>query len=115
MAARRGKMDCRDRAKQFMPFDALKGLREALAEKEHILEERRILSEDQEEELDRKLHELHPGDLAEIEYCQEEECLHLEGRVRKIDTAQRRLWIEDLEIPLGDLQSVNRIEDWLSP
>ncbi len=31
-------MDRINRAKQFMPFDALKGFREALAEKERIIE-----------------------------------------------------------------------------
>ena len=34
-------MDRADRAKQFMPFDALKGFREALAEKERLIEEQR--------------------------------------------------------------------------
>lgn len=37
MANNRIKMDRADRAKQFMPFDALKGFREALEEKEHIV------------------------------------------------------------------------------
>ena len=32
----RMKMDRAERAKQFMPFDALKGFREALAEKEQL-------------------------------------------------------------------------------
>lgn len=35
--ANRPKMDPADRAKQFLPFDALKGFREALAEKERTL------------------------------------------------------------------------------
>lgn len=34
----RAKMDPADRAKQFMPFDALKGFREALEEKEREAE-----------------------------------------------------------------------------
>ncbi len=34
----REKMDPADRAKQFMPFDALKGFREALTEKEQLKE-----------------------------------------------------------------------------
>ena len=34
----RPKMDRSERAKQFMPFDAVKGLREALAAKEEELE-----------------------------------------------------------------------------
>ena len=37
--ATRGKMSREDRAKQFMPFAALKGLPEALAEKEKQREE----------------------------------------------------------------------------
>lgn len=41
MANNRPKMDRADRAKQFMPFDALKGFREALAEKERLAEEQK--------------------------------------------------------------------------
>ena len=41
MANNRPKMDRVDRAKQFMPFDALKGFREALAEKERLVEEQK--------------------------------------------------------------------------
>lgn len=38
-----------------MPFDALKGLRTALAEKERIIVEKKELSEERKGELDRKL------------------------------------------------------------
>ena len=38
------KMSTADRAKQFMPFSALKGLDEALKEKEKIIEEQLDLS-----------------------------------------------------------------------
>ncbi len=40
------KMDRENRAKQFMPFDALKGFREALAEKERLTASKRKLSEE---------------------------------------------------------------------
>ena len=43
------------RAKIFSMFDALKGLKEALAAQEHIPEPRRYLAEDAMEELNRKL------------------------------------------------------------
>lgn len=39
-------MDRRSRAKQFMPFDALKGFREAVAEKERIIVPKRDLPEE---------------------------------------------------------------------
>lgn len=52
------KMDRANRAKQFMPFDALKGFREALEEKERIVEPKRELSEEQKEEPDFKLRQI---------------------------------------------------------
>ena len=57
MAGRpRTKMSIENRAKQFMPFAALKGLPDALAAKEKIVVEKIELSSDMEEELDRKMH-----------------------------------------------------------
>lgn len=50
------------RAKQFMPFDAVVGLRAALQEKEKIKEKRKIASDDLEEEIDRKIKNLQIGD-----------------------------------------------------
>ena len=44
-----------DRARQFMPFDALKGLQEALREKEIEIESRRELSEESLMELEEQL------------------------------------------------------------
>lgn len=41
----RAKMDPADRAKQFMPFDALKGFREALEEKEREAEQNREIEQ----------------------------------------------------------------------
>ena len=49
------------RAKQFAPFSALKGLEEALAEKEREYEPQAELSDDAAEELDRCLRELQKG------------------------------------------------------
>lgn len=48
VADRRRTMERADRAKQFMPFDALTGFREALREKERKLEEKEqnILTEE---------------------------------------------------------------------
>ena len=55
-----------------MPFDALKGLQEALREKERELEERKILSEESAFELDEQLHRLRKGSKVEIEYYKKE-------------------------------------------
>ena len=43
---KRAKMDIETRAKQFMPFDALKGYKEAIKEKQKVIVEKKELSED---------------------------------------------------------------------
>ena len=48
-------MNRADRAKQFMPFAALKGYPEALRKKERIVVPRIEMTEDYAEQLDRKL------------------------------------------------------------
>ena len=56
------------RAKQFAPFSALKGLEEALAEKEREYEPQTELSDDAAEELDRCLRELQKGTAVTVKY-----------------------------------------------
>lgn len=51
----RGKMERSERAKQFMPFAALKGFEELLAEKEKMIVQKIELSEERKAELDDKM------------------------------------------------------------
>ena len=57
----RAPMPLSQRAKQFAPFDALKGLKEAIAQKEHTPTPRRELSEDAIAEINTRLSNLKPG------------------------------------------------------
>ena len=57
-----------DRAKQFMPFDALKGLQEALRSKEIEYEEKREISEEEQEKISAQLCLLDMGDNIKIKY-----------------------------------------------
>ena len=52
------KMPIADRAKQFMPFSALKGLEEALKTKERQIVDKKELSEELSRELSRNLSEI---------------------------------------------------------
>ena len=97
------KMDRENRAKQFMPFDALKGFREARAEKEREIAAKRDLSEERKAELDRKLHVLHKGDIITAEYFQNGAYMTETGRVTKIDKARKILRLEEQEIPFDNL------------
>ena len=64
----RPRMDRAERAKQFMPFDALKGLREALREKEKIIVPKIELSDYAKSILDRKLHQIEKNDMLTVVY-----------------------------------------------
>ena len=50
-----------ERAKIFLPFDALKGLKEALREKEKILVDKKILSIEEKEKISKKLIQIKKG------------------------------------------------------
>ena len=74
MAGRpRAKMSVQDRAKQFLPFAALKGLPEALAEKERVVVPKIILTEDMSEELNRKMQQIEPGMIIGVVYFHKDE------------------------------------------
>ena len=64
----RHKMSKEERAKQFMPFAALKGFELAIAEKEKPVICKVEISEDRKDELDMKLREISVHSIASIVY-----------------------------------------------
>ena len=56
------------RAKQFLPFDALKGLQEAIREKEVEYEEKRDLAEDTLNDLNNKFNQIDNGSFVKITF-----------------------------------------------
>ena len=75
------------RAKQFAPFQARKGLNEAIANKEKIIKPRRELTEDSIAEINRVLIDLSIGSLVTaVYYCDcQKEYQQLTGYVNKVD------------------------------
>ena len=57
-----------ERAKQFLPFDALSGLKEELRRREVEHVEKKELSEEKSEELQEILQELNPGERVIVTY-----------------------------------------------
>lgn len=102
----RVKMDRADRAKQFMPFDALKGFREALEEKERVIVPKRELSEEQKEELDRKLRRIRKRDIITVEYFLCGEYVKVTGMVSGLDETARVLKVVNTKIAFDDISSL---------
>ena len=61
-------MSREERAKQFMPFAALKGYPDALRKKEKVIVPKMELSEEYEEELDRRLRQVRKNDIVTAVY-----------------------------------------------
>lgn len=101
--APRAKMAREERAKQFMPFAALKGYQEALQQKERIVVPKLELSEDYAQELDRRLQALQKMDMVTVVYFQKGAYLKLTGVVSRIDITARILKIVNTKIAFDDI------------
>lgn len=100
------KMPIDERAKQFMPFAALRGLPDALAAKEKILVPKIELSPEMEEELDRRMHLLTKGTMATVIYFQEGEYIKITGLVARIDETSRLLQLVNTKIHFDDILQI---------
>lgn len=93
-----------DRAKLFMPFDALKGLQEALREKEREIEDRRELSEESLSELEKELNRIEKDTNVKIKYYKNNKYIDITGLVTKIDYIKKKIILEgDIKISLIDI------------
>ena len=103
----RYKMNREERAKQFMPFAALKGHMEALKRREKVVVERRELSEEYKEELDHKLRQVQKNDIVTVVFFCKDEYLKMTGMVSKIDVTARVLKVVYTKIAFEDLYEID--------
>ena len=97
------KMPVADRAKQFMPFSALRGLEDALAARERILVSKAELSEERAMELDTKMHQLSRGHIATVIHFSKDEYIKTTGMVSRIDETSRIIQIVNTKISFDDI------------
>lgn len=95
--------DLTQRAHIFSAFDALKGFRELLKEKERIVVPKRILSEDDLEVLNRKIHEVKPGMILTIVYFDNGDYVQFTGRVAKIKLDEQYVQIVKKKINIKSI------------
>lgn len=97
------------RAKQFAPFDALKGLKEAIAAKERHPEPRKELSEEMIAEMNRTLTELRRGQQVTVVYygSMEQEYLQLTGTVVKVDPYWKLLQVNRVGIDFDEILQID--------
>lgn len=101
-----------DRAKQFMPFDAMKGLKEALRDREerHSRVEKREISEDARNRNDRCLQRLERGMTVSVLCYHSFHEVTKEGRVTEINYHAGYLMLGDLKIYFDDIYQIQIID-----
>lgn len=102
----RSKMSMSNRAKQFVPFDALKGFQEALRKKEKMPVPRKELAEEKAEELNEKLKKLTTGKMITVVYYNDGEYIQLTGIVVKIEKNKKYLQMAEIIIPIDDISDI---------
>lgn len=105
----RPRMSAENRAKQFMPFAALRGLPEALALKEKVIVEKMELTEDMAAELDYVMKELQAGMMVTVIYFCKDEYLKKTGVVSRLDKTARVIQVVECKIRFDDLLMI-RVE-----
>ena len=101
-------MPVKMRAKQFMMFDALKGLKEAIEEKERITQCRRELTEDAILELNKTLLDLCNNDFVELTYFGEDskKYIQVRGRVNSVDTISQLICVGQITLGFKQIYSI---------
>ena len=99
-----------DRAKQFMPFAALKGYYDLIYEREKVSVPKKELSEDDAAALSEKLSAVKKGDLLKVTYYREGEYVKQCGIVAQVDFTFRKLTIVKTAIEFDDIYDIEKAE-----
>lgn len=94
------------RAKLFLPFDALKGLQEALRQKERIVIPKKSLSIDTKEELSKTISLINKGDIVEVVYYDNDEYISTKGIVSSLDFDFKSITIVTTKIYFDDILEI---------
>ncbi len=106
----REKMSMNNRARQFLPFDAMKGLQEALraAEFENESVSHHRLSEDEAGRIGAVLAQLNEKRQVHVRYFEQGHYFELDGEA-KLDPYESLLVFEEKSIPIFDIYQLNLI------
>ncbi|MCI9262090.1 hypothetical protein [uncultured Adlercreutzia sp.] len=88
-----------DRARQFMPFAALRGYYDLVRDQEVVPEEERPLTEEEARELNELIGQVQRGAVVRCTYYADGAYRTCTGAVSQVDTIYRTLWIVRTAVP----------------
>ena len=107
------KMSRLQRAKQFMPFAALKGFEELLAKVASHREAKVELSEDQMDELNKMIQGMESGDWVRIVYYTGKQYAEVVGPIDAVLVPTETVSIKGLIIPFTQIKEINYYDNSL--
>ena len=99
-----------ERARQFMPFAALRGFEELIRAQTRENAPKRELSEYEAARLSKKMSTLEKGDLVRVKYYAGDGYTVLEGMVSEIDIVMRHLRVIKTVIHFDDILDITRMD-----
>lgn len=104
------KMSRAERAKQFMPFAALRGYGKVIHEKEKVITEKRELTEEENDLLTQTVLTLKKGDVIKIKYYSVDGYITVIGAVSNLDLVLKTITIIKTRINFSDILSIEKEE-----
>ena len=107
-------MNREERAKQFMAFDALKGLREELQKREEkcLRENKKELTEEENLLLSQKMAVLRKGDYIKVTFFYAGHYVNLTGRLQGVNLAYKYISINDNCIAFEDILQIENVNGY---
>ena len=103
--AERKRLTKNQRAAQFLPFDALKGLQEELRRREenYMKETKREISEEKEEKISNIMQQIEIGSIVKAEYYKNGYYDIVFGAVKKLSTVFHYILVDETKISFANL------------
>lgn len=98
-----------ERAKQFLPFDALNGLQEELRKKEVEYVDKIDISDEKREEISSKLEYLSCGESVIVTYYTNNHYNEIKGKVIYINPLKKCINVSKIEIPFVNIYNIEII------
>ncbi len=105
-------MNRQDRAKQFLPFDALKGLREEMKKREELTlrENKRELLDEEIENITKELLKIKKGNVVEVSFFNLGYTKNIKGEITCKNLTFKYVIIQDIKIFFDDIYSLKIVD-----
>ena len=97
-----------NRAKQFLPFDSLKGFYDLIEKEEKLKDNKKELSEETLSDINKTILSINKNDNVLIKHYHNENYIETIGKVRKIDEVNKVIYLDNTKIAFDDVIDIKK-------